>query len=95
MAKRKRQVIKHTEIQKTENTSMNNVNEKMLSNAITKALLEYDKRKEQEAQVKLKKEQAEFRTSLGIKEGKPKFFTAKNFYFAPKNMRKTCKPMQS
>ena len=43
MAKQKRQAIRHTEIQKTESTSVNNVNEEMLSNAITKALLEYDK----------------------------------------------------
>lgn len=88
MAKRKKQVIKHTEIQKTESTSANNVNEEMLSSAITKALLEYDKRKEQEAQVKLKKEQAEFRTSLGIKGGKPKFFAAMKLLFRPKKYAK-------
>lgn len=88
MAKRKKQVIKHTEIQKTESTSANNVNEEMLSSAITKALLEYDKRKEQEAQVKLKKEQAEFQTSLGVKEGKPKFFAAMKLLFHPKKYAK-------
>ena len=88
MAKRKKQVIKHTEIQKTESTSANNVNEEMLSSAITKALLEYDKRKEQEAQVKLKKEQAEFRTSLGVKEGKHKFSAAMKLLFRPKKYAK-------
>ena len=88
MAKRKRQVIKHTEIQKTENTSMNNVNEEMLSNAITKALLEYDKRKEQEAQTNLKKEKAEFNAHLGIESGKHKFSAAMKLLFRPKKYTK-------
>jgi len=88
VAKRKKQVIKHTEIQKTESTSVNNVNEEMLSNAITKALLEYDKRKEQEAQVKLKKEKAEFNAHLGIESGKPKFFAAMKLLFRPKKYAK-------
>lgn len=88
MAKRKKQVIKHTEIQKTESTSANSVNEEMLSSAITKALLEYDKRKEQETQDKSKKEQTEFRTSLGVKEGKPKFFAAMKLLFRPKKYAK-------
>lgn len=89
MAKRKKQVIKHTEIQKTESTSVNNVNEEMLSNAIIKALLEYDQRKEREAQDKSKKEQAEIQKSLGIKEGKPKFFAALKLLFRPKKYAKS------
>lgn len=88
MAKRKRQVIKHTEIQKTESTSVNNVNEEMLSNAITKALLEYDKRKEQEAQTNLKKEKAEFNAHLGIESGKHKFSAAMKLLFRPKKYTK-------
>jgi hypothetical protein len=89
VAKRKKQVIKHTEIQKTESTSVNNVNEEMLSNAIIKALLEYDQRKEREAQDKSKKEQAEIQKSLGIKEGKPKFFAALKLLFRPKKYAKS------
>ena len=50
MAKRKRQAQRQTGIQKTENFPANNMNEKMLTSIITNALLEYDKRKEQEAQ---------------------------------------------
>lgn len=88
MAKRKRQVIKHTEIQKTESTSANNINEEMLSNAITKALLEYDKRKEQEAQTNLKKEKAEFNAHLGIESGKHKFSAAMKLLFRPKKYTK-------
>ena len=87
MAKRKRQVIKHTEIQKIESTSVNNVNEEMLSNAITKALLEYDKRKEQEAQTNLKKK-AEFNAHLGIESGKHKFSAAMKLLFRPKKYAK-------
>ena len=84
MAKQKRQAMRHTEIQKTESTSVNNVNEEMLSNAITKALLEYDKWKEQEVQTNLKKEKAEFHALLGIEEGKHKFFAAIKLLFRPK-----------
>ena len=88
MAKQKRQAIRHTEIQKTESTSVNNVNEEMLSNAITKALLEYDKWKEQEVQTNLKKEKAEFHALLGIEEGKHKFFAAIKLLFRPKEYAK-------
>ena len=68
MAKRKRQAQRQTGIQKTENFPANNMNEKMLTSIITNALLEYDKRKEQEAQEKAETEQASFTQRVGYKD---------------------------
>ena len=52
MSKRKKQTQKQNIIKKIENSPEKDINAEMLSNAITKALLEYDKRKEQEVQDK-------------------------------------------
>ena len=68
VAKRKRQAQRQTGIQKTENFPANNMNEKMLTSIITNALLEYDKRKEQEAQEKAETEQASFTQRVGYKD---------------------------
>ena len=88
MSKRKKQTQKQNIIKKIENSPEKDINAEMLSNAITKALLEYDKRKEQEVQDKSKKEQAEFHASLGIKEGRPKFFAALKLLLRPKKYAK-------
>lgn len=87
MSKRKKQ--KQNKIKKIENSPEKDINAEMLSNAITKALLEYDQRKEQEAQDKATKDQSEIKTSLGIKEGKPKFFAALKLLFRPKKYAKS------
>lgn len=88
MSKRKKQTQKQNIIKKIENSPEKDINAEMLSNAITKALLEYDKRKEQEVQDKSKKEQAEFHASLGIKEGRPKFFADLKLLLRPKKYAK-------
>ncbi|MDE7265567.1 MAG: hypothetical protein K2N52_04765 [Clostridia bacterium] len=87
MAKKKKR--KQNTLQKTDDLSVpTGLTEEALTRVITNALIEYDKRKEQGKQEKIKKEQEAFDKSLGIKAGKHKFFATLKLLFRPKKYAK-------
>ena len=86
MAKKKKQ--KQTTVQKIEEKSVDRISEETLTRAITNALMEHDRQKEQEAQEKAKKEQEEFNKRLGIKDDNHKFSAALKLIFKPKKYAK-------
>lgn len=92
MAKKKKQNQKQNTSQKTNNLSVTTgLTEEALTKVITNALIEYDKRKEQEMQEKVKKECENFDNSSGIKADKHKFVTTLNLLFRPKKYAKGIK----
>lgn len=88
MAKKKKQTQRQNSVQKTDDLLKTELSEEALARVITNALIEYDKRKEQEAQEKLKKDQEVFDKSLGIKAGRHRFFATLKLLFRPKKYAK-------
>lgn len=84
MPKSRKQKQKPSAPQKTEVASQSAISEEALTKAITNALIEYDKQKEQANQDKEKKEQEAFEKKLG----KNKFVAGLKLLFKPKKYAK-------